>query len=295
MSVIPNRVSRLGYRSALKFKANSPTIMVVAGVVGLGATAVLAARATRHIDPIIEVHSKERIALANERAELTSREYNKRLYTLYMGTGFELGKLYGPALFVGTTSAISILGGHKILRSRQIATMAAYSGLLEQFNSYRVRVAQTVGEDIEKGIYEGARGEWHKENGQANLPKQMTPVFEDKPDTYLTPWFTSQTSPNHKNDPVVNYLFLKSVQTHMNHMLSRRGHVFLNDVYDALGMARRPEGAVAGWLYNNPNGDQHIDFGFMTGIDPNTKAFREGFTNEVQLNFNIDGTIWDQI
>lgn len=291
MSVVPQSVTRFGYRSILKFKYNSPTIMVVAGVVGLGASAVFAARAARHMDPIIDQHQKARIDLETQ-ARPEGQAYNRELARLYADTGWELTKLYGPALVLGTVSAVSVLSGHRILRGRHIATMAAYSGLLEQFQAYRGRVAATLGEDVEKGIYDGARGEWVGEGKNRHLE----PVFDGGIEAFDRPWFSEETSPNWKRDPIANYGFLKGVQAYMNNLLQLRGHVTLNDVYDALGMARVPEGQIVGWLYENPGiTDGHIDFGFMTGIDPNTQAFRAGQAYDVQLNFNHEGEIYWQI
>lgn len=291
MKLVPNSVSRVGGRTLLKLNAGSPTILVVAGVVGLGATAVLAARATRNIDPILNEHKQTRAEIGY--AE--SKTHQKQVATLYSHTGFRLARLYGPTIFVGSTSALAVLGGHKILRGRQIATLAAYSGLAEQFNAYRKRIAQTLGEDLERSIYEGARGEW-KEDPNHKGEYKLQPEYEKdvRSDTYLRPFF-DESNPNWTLDPVANYLFLKGVQGHMNNLLQIRGHVFLNDVYDALRFERRPEGAIAGWVWNSKEGDNLVDFGFMSGNDPQTIAFREGHERSVRLNFNIDGVIWNLI
>lgn len=61
-----------------------------------------------------------------------------------------------------------------------------------------------------------------------------------------------QMSRNWHADMDINQVFIRSVQAHMNNLLAARGHVLLNEVYDALGMDRTPLGAVAGWLFENP-------------------------------------------
>lgn len=291
-NLVPKSITRMGGRTLLKLNASSPTILVVSGVVGLGATAVLAARATRHIDPIIEEHQKAR-AFVDERPYVNKRERQRSLMHLYTKTAFEFTKLYGPTLFVGTASAVSVLGGHKILRGRQIATMAAYSGLLEQFNGYRQRVVKTLGEDMERQIYEGANGEYVEDPDHKGEYKLKPKFGELNQDSYLRPWF-DERNVNWTRDPQANYFFLKSVQTHMNNLLHIRGHVFLNDVYDALKLERTSEGAILGWVFGGGK-DDFVDFGFMTGSDPQTVAFRNGVERNVQLNFNVDGVIWDLI
>lgn len=291
MNLVPKTVSRFGHRSLLKLNSASPTILVVTGVIGLGATAVLAAKATRKIDPVLDEHKQARASIGYVGH---SKAQQKELVKLYTHTTFELGKIYGPAIFVGTTSAVAVLGGHKILRARHMAVVSAYSGLVEQFGAYRRRVAKTVGEEMERSIYEGAHGEYVEDPDHPGEYK-LQPKFDGTDaDSYLRPWF-DETNVNFTRIPEANYLFLKGVQAHMNRLLDIRGHVLLNDVYDALAMPRRPEGTVTGWLRDSEVGDRYVDFGFMTSPDPHSVAFRNGVERTVRLNFNIDGPIWDKI
>lgn len=293
MSIVPKSVTRLGGRTILQMRAASPTFLVVAGVVGLGATAVLAAKASRNMDPILDEHKKARAEVGYVGQ---NRDRQKDLALVYLHTSVELGKLYGPTIFVGTTSAIAVLGGHKILRTRHIATMAAYSGLAEQFQAYRGRVAKTLGEDVERGIFEGAHGEWVEDPDHKGEYK-LQPKFDKEGQTasYLRPWF-DETNPNWTSDPEANRMFLTGVQSHLNNMLQIRGHVFLMEVYDALRIPRVPECAIAGWVWRSGKGDDYVDLGFMTSIDPNTIAFNEGYEPRVQLNFNVDkGPMWNLI
>lgn len=292
-NIIPNSVTRFGYRTILKANASSPTVLVIAGVGGLVATAVMAAKATRHLDPVMDEHYKGRMEIA-EKVYVTKRARQQDLLKLYTGTGMSLGKIYGPTVFVGASSTIAVLGGHRILRGRQIATLAAYSGLADQFQGYRDRVTKTLGTEVEKGIYEGARGEWKESDTKGEY--KLEPVFDGLPreDAYLRPWY-DEGNTNWVPDATSNRHFLTGVQTHMNNLLRFRGHVFLNEVYDALGMQRVPEGAIAGWLHNG-DGDNYVDFGFLASIDPNTIAFVNGHEKTVRLNFNIDrGAIWSKI
>lgn len=295
MRFVPNSLSRLGHRSVLKLNSASPTLLVVGGVVGLGATAVMAARATRNLDPIIQDHQKSRMVIA-ETIYTSKKARQKDLVHLYTRTATQFTRLYGPTIAMGVTSAGAVLSGHKILHGRQVATLAAYSGLVEQFDAYRRRVAKTWGEDVERGIYEGAHGEW-KESEDHPGEKTLQPVFDpDATSHYLRPWF-DETNVNWTRDPMRNYAFLKGVQQHMNNILSIRGHVFLNDVLDALGMPRQREGSVMGWLYDtSQNADGYIDFGFMHSIEPQAVAFRNNKDALVRLNFNIDNEpIWNRI
>jgi hypothetical protein len=264
--------------------------MVVGGVVGLGTTSVMAAFATRKLEPILEKHAKQRIDISVH--AIDSRDEQKKIVKLYTETAFELGKLYAPTLVVGTISAGSVLHGHRILNGRHIATMAAYTGLMEQYQSYRNRVTETLGAELERDIYNGAVGKW-EEDPEHKGEYKMKSKFAEQPANYLRPFF-DEANDNWTTDPASNYLFLKGIQAHMNRILDIRGHLFLFEVYDALGIPRTKETIVSGWLVNG-NGDGFVDFGFMTEKSPEATMFRNGGERSVRLNFNVDGVIWDLI
>lgn len=290
MNLVPKTLSRFGHGSVLKMKASSPTILVVVGVVGLGASAVMAAKATRKIDPVLDEHKQARAEIGTS---IQTRAQQGDLVRLYSHTTWELGKIYGPAIFVGTTSAVAVLGGHKILRTRHAAALTAYSGLAEQFAAYRKRIVRTLGADMEKDIYDGAHAQYEEDPDHPGEYKLKAKWDPNDQDSYLRPWF-DETNVNWSRNPESNYLFLKGVQNHMNRMLEIRGHVLLSDVFDALNIPRQGVTAAVGWLRDPDRGDGFIDFGFMTSNDPHTVAFRNGYERTVRLNFNIDGPIWDK-
>lgn len=296
MSVVPKAVSRAANRAVLKLNKNSPTILVVSGIVGFGVTAVMAAKASRKADGVVALHRRNRLELESIHTEEHTSEHDKSrdVTRLYVGTTVDLAKVYGPTIVVGTLSATAILSGHKILKGRYVGALAAYSGLFEQFQYYRQRVSNAIGQENEKNLYEGASLEWQEDpnhKGEFKLGTRFPSEIGEP--AYYRAWF-DETNVNWTKDPLWNYNFLKGVQAHSNHLLIARGHVFLNDVRDALGLGRIPEGQVAGWIYGG-NGDDYIDFGFITSEDPHSVAFRNGFETNVQLHFNVDGSIWDKI
>lgn len=295
MKYIPNSVTRFASRSALQLSAKSPTLLVVTGVIGLGAAAVLAAKATRKIDPVLEDHAKARIDIeiwVSDGASVQKREEQRALLDLYMNTGIKLGRIYGPSIFVGVTSAISVLGGHRILVGRHVASLAAYSGLFKEFSAYRSRIASTFGVERERELYNGAMLEYEEDPNHKGEYKLKAKYPETRDGSYLRPWF-DEDNPNWTRDAHHNAMLLRGIQQYMNDQLQVRGHVFLNDVFDALRIPRCPEGAVVGWLRNPVKGDGYIDFGFMTSQDPQSIGFCNYTEKSVQLNFNIDGNIWE--
>jgi hypothetical protein len=88
-------------------------------------------------------------------------------------------------------------------------------------------------------------------------------------------------------------------------MLKSKGSLFLNEVYDLLGIERTKTGAIVGWIYdkNNPVGDNEVDFGIfdvkfhddMVGDGLAQRRFVNGLEDVVLLNFNVDGPILDRV
>lgn len=82
-------------------------------------------------------------------------------------------------------------------------------------------------------------------------------------------------------DGEYNILFVHSQQNYFNMLLKNRGHVFLNEVNDALGFDRTSRGQLVGWTGKNGQ----IDFGLETDD--------EG--ERVYLTFNVDGEIYEEL
>lgn len=95
-------------------------------------------------------------------------------------------------------------------------------------------------------------------------------------------------------DPEYNKVFLQVQQEYANELLKRRGHLFLNEVYDMLDIPRTKAGAMMGWIYDeeHPYGDNFVDFGL--GSERN-RDFINGRGNTALLDFNVDGNILDLI
>ena len=77
-------------------------------------------------------------------------------------------------------------------------------------------------------------------------------------------------------------MFIKYCQRYADKLLKTRNTVFLNEVYEMLGLPRSQEGCVVGWHYDekNPIGDNYIDFGINDIIK-----------SSIVLDFNVDGRV----
>ena len=86
-------------------------------------------------------------------------------------------------------------------------------------------------------------------------------------------------------------LFLQTTEHSANELLKKNKHLYLNDVYEMLGLPVTDEGDVVGWIYDekNPIGDNFVDFGIFEYH--NWKALRGIEDHKILLDFNVDGYI----
>jgi hypothetical protein len=70
--------------------------------------------------------------------------------------------------------------------------------------------------------------------------------------------------------------------------------VFLNEVYEQLGIPASRAGAVVGWTIL-PGGDGYIDFGIFDGENSSARMFVNGHEKSILLDFNVDGVIYNKI
>ena len=284
---------------------HSPEILAGVGVVGTVASAVMACKATLKLDDILdeckETRDKIKEVAENPRyeKEYSPEDAKKDLTVNYAQTAMKIAKLYAPAVILGSASLGCLLASNDILRKRNAALSAAYMTVDKSFKEYRQRVVDKFGEEVEKEIRYGIKA----------MEVETTVVNEDGSETTITEQvkvmdpnlysdyarFFDEASPNWQNDPEYNLMFLKAQQQYANDLLKAKGRLFLNEVYDMLGIDRSKAGQVVGWVYNpeNPTGDNFVDFGIYDMSKERVRAFVNGYETNILLDFNVDGNIWD--
>ncbi len=304
---IVNAASRTIHKAGFKFKKHSPEILVVGGVVGVVTSAVMACKATTKASVIIE----EKNALMEQIHEAADTvpvekysEEDAKMDTVkvYAQTSVKFAKLYGPAIAVGAVSIAAILGGHNILRKRNIALAAAYKTIDTSFKKYRGRVVEALGEEIDKEFKYGLKAEKVEKKIVDEKGKEKTVTEEVK---LMDPNNFSEFSvifdcgnEGWDKDPEISKFFLMQQQNYANDILKSRGYLFLNEVYEMLGFGRTKAGQVVGWIYDekHPIGDNFVDFGmFDIAKNPRAADFINGYERAIVLDFNVDGNILDMI
>ncbi len=302
------KASRLVGKAGLQLKKHSPEILMAAGVVGTVASTVLACKATRKVDAILEEKNKTidaiHTCLEEGNVDYTEEDSKKDLTITYAQTGVKLVKLYAPAVALGALSITSIVAGHHILKKRNVALAAAYAVVDKGFKDYRGRVIERFGEELDKELRYNIKAKEieevvKNEDGTESIEKKVVNSIENGSIVGQSEYarFFDELCPDWQKDPEYNLMFLRRQQDYANEILKSKGHLFLNDVYVMLGIPKSQAGQVVGWIYDekNPNGDNYVDFGIYDVKNEDKRAFVNGYERSILLDFNVDGVIYDLI
>jgi hypothetical protein len=295
---LPSGITKFAGRNTLLLQKKSPTILFAVGVTGFVATTVLASRATLKITDVLE-ELDEGKALAermldDDNVVYDQSDYNQDVATLYAIAGVEAFKLYGPALLCGGISIAALTGSHHILNKRNAGLSAAYAALDKGFTQYRNRVRAELGDEKDREFRHGHETKEITTISEDGTSRTIT-VKQAPPGTHsIYAKFFDELNVNYQNNPEYNAIFLRAQQNYANDKLRSRGHVFLNEVYDSLGIERTKQGAVVGWVLNS-GGDNYIDFGIFNEKSRGAIDFVNGREAAIILDFNVDGVIYDLI
>ena len=305
---IMNNVTRTFNRAGLKLKKYSPEIFVGVGIVGVVASAVMACKATTKIDDVL-AEQKENIEKTKDYVEehgysekYTEEDHKKDLTIFYSRSAVDLVKLYASSVILGTVSIAMIVNGHRILRKRNVALAAAYATVEKGFKEYRGRVIERFGEELDKELKYNIKAKEveeavkDEETGEEKTVKKTVSVAD--PNLYSDyARFFDDGCTGWTKDPEYNLMFLKDQQRYANDLLQSKGHLFLNEVYDMLGIPRTKAGQAVGWIYDevHPVGDNFVDFGLTDIHNARVRDFVNGYERTILLDFNVDGSILDMI
>jgi hypothetical protein len=290
MKFIPSGISNKLAPQMLKLEKGSPKILFGVGVVSMVGSTVLACRATLKLEEVLEqTNTNLHIADRLQHRDYSEEDRQKDKTIIYARAAVDVAKLYAPAVLVGAAGVMCLTKSHNMLEQRYAAVSAAYVALDKGFREYRARVVDRYGEQDDQEFRYGAQKVAVETD--SGRKKEVVRVSFDEPSVYAK--FFDQLCAPWQKEAEYNLYFLKCQQEYHNHMLRARGHVFLNEVYDALGIDRTKEGAVVGWLLGH--GDDYIDFGVFSQNTEKTRDFVNGREGAILLDFNVDGLIYDLI
>ena len=182
-----------------------------------------------------------------------------------------------------------------------MALAAAYATVDKGFKEYRERVVERFGEAVDHELRYNIKAKEIEETvvdekGKEKKVKKKVNVANINEYSDYARWFDS-SNPNWEETPDYNLMFLKAQQKYANDKLIAEGRLFLNDVYEALGIPKTKAGQIVGWVYDpsNPDIDSLVDFGIFDCHKENARNFVNGVEPAILLDFNCDGNVWDSM
>lgn len=298
MKYVPIAVSRVVARQLLHAQKHSPAIMLGAGIATGVLATIQACKATLKVEDILNEGEHDLNTLREITEKLPHKypvsELPKREAALRVRTVRKVAKIYTPAAVMGLASIGLLTGSHIVLTRRNAGLAAAYAVLDRGFREYRDRVRSELGPEKDQEFrYGSQQREIVEEDEHGHEVK--TVKRHNTPGRSIYARLFDDGNQNWRPNPLVNRTFIQCQQSYANDKLRANGHIFLNEVYDMLGMQRSPEGQVVGWVIGGrKKGDGFVEFG-LESESPAMRAFMDGDESSVLLDFNVDGNIWDLI
>lgn len=290
-------ITRAYGATKLLLSANAPTIMVTAGVVAMGAGTVLACKKTLRVEEVLEKHVPDLEKIKKGRSlNLPSYDDNAAMsdtLALYGRVGFDLTKLYAvPTVIFGAGVAL-VFGGHRIMLQRNATLALAFTGVSKAFEAYRNRVVAEQGSEADQRFMHGYVVKTVVDDETGVTQGITTRDWDGVPngDPYNRIFEQGATS-QWQNDLTINKMFIHNQQRFANELLNRRGHLYLSEVYEALGFPESDISRIVGWkVKKNPDGSRDIPF-VDFGLDkPHPDDWKYDRERAIYLDFNCQGLI----
>lgn len=242
-------------------KVHNATILTWTGVVGVTATAVLAARAT-----------PKALALLEEQEEIKQANHGESL------TGFEkflvVAPTYAPtALMVLATSAC-ILGADKLNKNKQKMLLSAYVTVSSALTTYQDKVKEVFGEEGHDKVLKELREDydWMLEYGEFH---EINKFYDPYSDRYFEMSIYDFQQAEYKTNRMYNFL----------------GRLTLNEFYDFFGLEGIEGGDNKGWSAFRDwecIGYSWIEVNYEKGVtEDGVECFIIGFNMEPTADFEM--------
>lgn len=287
-----------------RISKHAPTILSVAASAGVVATGYLAWQAGTRFEDVEGRDWDRRKECIRNSDNIPDEEvpaYERKLRILFI---LDTAKSVAPAAIVGGATIAMIYFSNSISKKRLAALGAAYTVLQNAFDGYKKTMVDALGKETVEKITSPKLPNYGKtaeeilssdnKSDAANVADAVIASIGD-----LSPYsriITEESSNCWDENEDYTAENIAAVQLWANRRLERKGHLFLNEVYDQLGLSRTREGSVVGWLKNSENGDGYVSFGdYDANIYRTPSADYSRVHSNFILDFNVDGMIWDKI
>lgn len=315
--VIFMSIKTLAAKAAFKIKANSPQILLVTGIVAGAGALALTIRSTVKAQPVITEAKKK--AEEAEKGELKDAKTGKPATKkgIYTKLVWDVTKIYSAPAALAAVSLVSTLKCYGIMNNRLVdATVYGTAMAAKAKNLYK-KVAEKYGKEVADELYYGnnVKKEQYKDSETGEIKEKMVPNMEKD-----MPWYSpySWMYINESKHPGYDLeCIVKMEEERWNRRLDAEDFILLTDVMNSFdkdhhGIEVRGAWCGVGWISKkwidrlialgeidpkDYTGDGYITFNVCNDGQggPQAKAWREGRTDRVVIDPNVDGPIYKYI
>lgn len=233
ISTAVNTAKALPAKAKLTIVKHAPALCLAAGVGGVIGGVVLACKATRKSDAVInEFHEYEAYCEGlvgkpcSDGTTYSEEDKNNDIKNEKIKTTVKVAKNYILSVLVIAASIGFICGGYKIISNRAARLATTVNALLIGEKAYRQRVASVIGEEAERELYYDKHTEVDEDGN--------TIVTYEVPKTGLACMF-DDSNPNFGRSNTMNAVWLSKLYSYLNDKYERVGHIFVIDILRELG------------------------------------------------------------
>lgn len=306
------KANNLFNKTKFQVKKHSPEILLATGIVGVITGTVLACKATRKIDDILEDTKADVYTIHETRnnpefaEKYTEKDAKSDIVKTYAKTGLSIAKLYAPAVLTEGLAIGCILASYDILKKRNIALAASLTAVTNSFNEYRKRVAEKYGEEAENAIRYDIKAkkieeEVTDEEGKTKTVKKTVGVSNLGEFSDYAFYFDRITAPNvFENSMDYNNMYVRGQEQYSDDIRVGRGYLTYGEIidgfhikHDCLTEFQKKAMLVAGYVHDK-NEDEVNRVKFRA-----TESYREledgSIIKTIIIDPNVEGNIYDRI
>lgn len=270
----------------LTVRKYSPEIMLTVGTVFGSAALYEAVKLGMKIESegLFEKYKDEMRSIEHYRID-DPAQYKKLRTEAAIWLVKELGMAGVPTATLAIIAAGLTLGAFRIQRGRYVAVSAALTTVMRSYANYREQVGQGIVPEKALLTVEDDKGKKYPVAKDFEVIKKSGSGFG---------FLWDKFSCHFTLDRELNFTTIAANERYLNNLLRARGHVFLNEVYDAFDVSRTSEGQIIGW-----------SLGFNKDLDASghvvmpeihlTPVLSKSGDNEIFIEVNPMGVIWKLI
>lgn len=209
------KASRLVRQAGLFLSKNMPTILTIAGSVGVVLTAVTTANATvKAVCLVNEAECQKKDALTKKEVFVTT------------------APSYIPPILIGSATIACVVASNLLNKRQQASLASAYMLLDTTFRDYKKKVIEMYGENADKDVRAELLKEHYKEQKVVKIRTDETLLFYiDQYGQIFERTFSE----------------VQDAEYQLNRKLAMDGEASVNDFFELLGLDTNEVGACLGW------------------------------------------------